>query len=66
MEDVAYWLAPGTRRFIDEDSSTATIGFRCAMTSASSDYSKDSAITLHKLDLYKQIKKANQRFNPIW
>ncbi len=39
-KDVAYWLAPGTRRFIDEDSSTATIGFRCAMTSASSDYSK--------------------------
>jgi len=32
--DVAYWLAPGTRRFIDEDSSTATIGFRCAMISA--------------------------------
>lgn len=31
--DVAYWLAPGTRRFLDEDSSTATIGFRCAMTS---------------------------------
>jgi len=32
--DVAYWLAPGTRRFIDEDSSTSTIGFRCAMISA--------------------------------
>lgn len=31
--DVAYWLAPGTRRFLDQDSSTATIGFRCAMTS---------------------------------
>lgn len=32
--DVAYWLAPGTRRFLDQDSSTATIGFRCAMISA--------------------------------
>jgi formylglycine-generating enzyme len=32
--DVAYWLAPGTRRFLDEDSATATIGFRCAMISA--------------------------------
>ena len=31
--DVAYWLAPGTRRYIDQDSSTATIGFRCAMIS---------------------------------
>lgn len=29
--DVAYWLSPGTRRFLPQDSSTATIGFRCAM-----------------------------------
>jgi formylglycine-generating enzyme len=31
--DVAYWLAPGTRRYLAQDSSTATIGFRCAMIS---------------------------------
>ena len=31
-QDVAYWLSPGTRRYLEEDSSTATIGFRCAMT----------------------------------
>jgi sulfatase modifying factor 1 len=30
--DIAYWLAPGTRRFLAQDSSTATIGLRCAMT----------------------------------
>jgi gliding motility-associated lipoprotein GldJ len=30
--DRAYWLSPGTRRFLDEDLATATIGFRCAMT----------------------------------
>jgi sulfatase modifying factor 1 len=29
--DVAYWLSPGTRRFMDQDSSTSTVGFRCAM-----------------------------------
>ncbi|WP_234736266.1 SUMF1/EgtB/PvdO family nonheme iron enzyme [Tellurirhabdus bombi] len=29
--DVSYWLSPGTRRFMDQDSATATIGFRCAM-----------------------------------
>lgn len=29
--DVAYWLSPGTRRFLPQDSSTATVGFRCAM-----------------------------------
>lgn len=30
--DRAYWLSPGTRRFLEEDQSSATIGFRCAMT----------------------------------
>jgi formylglycine-generating enzyme len=29
--DMPYWLVPGTRRFMEEDQSTATIGFRCAM-----------------------------------
>lgn len=30
-KDRAYYLIPGTRRFLDERQSTATIGFRCAM-----------------------------------
>ena len=30
--DWAMWLSPGTRRFLDQDSSAATIGFRCATT----------------------------------
>jgi len=34
--DFAYWVSPGTRRFIDQDSATATIGFRCAMIRAGS------------------------------
>ncbi|HLV53662.1 MAG TPA: SUMF1/EgtB/PvdO family nonheme iron enzyme [Cryomorphaceae bacterium] len=29
--DRAYFLSPGTRRFMDERKATATIGFRCAM-----------------------------------
>ncbi len=29
--DIAYYLTTGSRRFYDSDSSTATIGFRCAM-----------------------------------
>jgi gliding motility-associated lipoprotein GldJ len=33
-KDVAYWLSPGTRRYLEEDSATATIGFRCAMIRA--------------------------------
>ena len=30
--DRAYWLSPGARRFLEEDKSSRTIGFRCAMT----------------------------------
>ena len=30
--DRAYWLSPGTRRFLDQESARADIGFRCAMT----------------------------------
>ncbi|MBC7921992.1 MAG: gliding motility lipoprotein GldJ [Ferruginibacter sp.] len=33
-KDVAYWLTPGTRRYLEQDSATATIGFRCAMIRA--------------------------------
>ncbi|MGI8634680.1 MAG: SUMF1/EgtB/PvdO family nonheme iron enzyme, partial [Segetibacter sp.] len=29
--DRAYWLSPGTRRFMEEDQSSSTVGFRCAM-----------------------------------
>jgi sulfatase modifying factor 1 len=29
--DRPYWLSPGTRRHLEEDQSSATIGFRCAM-----------------------------------
>ncbi len=32
-KDVAYWMAPGTRRYLDMDQATSTIGFRCAMIS---------------------------------
>ncbi|MBN1118929.1 MAG: SUMF1/EgtB/PvdO family nonheme iron enzyme [Bacteroidales bacterium] len=30
--DRAYWMSPGTRRFLDEKSSRDDLGFRCAMT----------------------------------
>ena len=31
-KDRAYWLSPGTRRYLDEEAATADLGFRCAMT----------------------------------
>ena len=30
-KDRAYWLNPGTRRYLDQDQATDAIGFRCAM-----------------------------------
>ncbi len=30
--DRAYWLSPGARRFLEEEQSSSTIGFRCAQT----------------------------------
>ena len=30
--DRAYWLSPGTRRFLEEDKAHKAVGFRCAMT----------------------------------
>ena len=30
--DRVYWVIPGTRRFLEENQSSSTIGFRCAMT----------------------------------
>lgn len=30
--DRIYWLNPSTRRYLDQDKSSATIGFRCAMS----------------------------------
>ena len=30
--DMPYWLSPGSRRYMEEDQSSSTIGFRCAMT----------------------------------
>jgi len=37
-KDVAYWMSPGTRRYLEEDSATSHIGFRCAMISAGTNY----------------------------
>lgn len=37
-KDVAYWLSPGTRRFQHQDSASSTIGFRCAMIRAGTNY----------------------------
>ena len=30
-DDRAYWMSPGTRRFMQANQSSATVGFRCVM-----------------------------------
>ncbi len=37
-KDRAYWLVPGTRRYLDEDQRTDDIGFRCSMFKPGSPY----------------------------
>ena len=39
-KDRAYWLNPGTRRFLDQTQSTDCIGFRCAMDRVGASKSK--------------------------
>ena len=36
-KDRAYWLSPGSRRFLDEEAAKDDLGFRCAMTRVGSD-----------------------------
>jgi len=31
-KDRAYWLIPGTRRYLTEEASASDLGFRCAMS----------------------------------
>ena len=33
-KDVAYWMSPGTRRYLDKNEKTSYIGFRCGMIMA--------------------------------
>jgi len=40
-KDRAYWLAIGNRRYLDEDKSMSTIGFRCCMDRIGSPYGQN-------------------------
>ena len=40
-EDRLYWLSPGARRFKEEDKSSRSLGFRCAMTRTGSPAGND-------------------------
>ena len=40
-EDRLYWLSPGQRRYLDEDKSSRSVGFRCAMSRVGSQSGND-------------------------
>lgn len=47
-KDRAYWLVAGNRRFLDEDKSTCTIGFRCCMDRVGSPVGMDTEYSSRK------------------
>ncbi|MEC7863896.1 MAG: gliding motility lipoprotein GldJ [Bacteroidota bacterium] len=53
-KDRAYFLNPGTRRFLDQDQSTDAIGFRCAMDRVGSPTSKEKNNQRRGIDYSKK------------
>ena len=57
--DRAYWLSPGTRRFLDEDKASRSVGFRCAMIHLGGE--QEAASGGRKNRFGKDPKKARRR-----
>ncbi len=57
--DRAFWLSPGTRRYLDEDKASRTIGFRCAMTRTGSPSGNDD-VGGHQFDTKR--KRSSRRY----
>jgi gliding motility-associated lipoprotein GldJ len=54
-KDRPYWLNPGTRRFLDQDKSSSTIGFRCV--SSAFGFDAASEVTDKSIPWYKRLFK---------
>jgi len=57
-KDGLYWLNPGTRRFLDQDKSSNTIGFRCAISAFGMDNNKP-ATSGGSFDWFKNLFNKN-------
>lgn len=55
--DRAFWLSPGSRRFLEEDKSSNTVGFRCAMTRTGNPSGNDA-----QRNTFKTGKKKKRRY----
>jgi hypothetical protein len=52
-KDRPYWLNPGTRRYLDQDQCSNTIGFRCAVSA----FGMDAPVSKEdKPNLWQKIK----------
>jgi hypothetical protein len=58
--DEAFWLAPGSRRWLEEDQALATLGFRCAMIRLGGDVSNDE-IGGNQFKQTKKVMKKNAK-----
>jgi sulfatase modifying factor 1 len=56
-KDRAYWLTPGTRRYLEQDQATDYIGFRCAMDRVGFQNLDDSRKKRHKKPQHKTFKR---------
>ena len=56
-KDRPYWLNPGTRRFLDQDKSSNTIGFRCAVSAFGIDTPAASEEKKHWWNIFNLFKK---------
>ena len=54
-KDRPYWLNPGTRRFLEQDKSSSTIGFRCV--SSAFGFDAASEVTDKSIPWYKRLFK---------
>ena len=54
--DRAFWLSPGTRRYLEQTKSSKTVGFRCAMTRTGSPQFDDMAGNKFKTK-HKEVKR---------
>ena len=59
-DDRPFWLSPGERRFLDEDQSSSSIGFRCTQT-ALADQANPPSAPFKEGDLYKAPSKNRKK-----
>lgn len=58
--DEAYFLSPGTRRYLEENQSLSTLGFRCAMIRLGGDVSND-VLGGNSFNANKKVRKKNAK-----